>query len=283
LTWADVSAVAEGSWTRAQDTFLRQLYELTMARLSGEIGEVHEPAQYRRRIMKQLARQSIDEEALQKFVESLPAYYLTSTPPDLVRLHMHFAEKAIAGEATVEIHHRADLGATEVTVCTLDAPKLLSRMLGVFYALDLSVAGIRACTTTTSTPVALDTITVSFSGKPVPPSTGAQLSVSLKDVIEGRKDVDDVLRLKGKDPTRTQQFLTTSFIEGSPSILEIRSPRGRGMPYRVSRLISEHGWNIVSARVGQWAGNATAAFYIQNPDGTGPTRAEISAVFPSSV
>ena len=39
------------------------------------------------------------------------------------------------------------------------------------------------------------------------------------------------------------------------------------MPYRVSRMISRQRWNIVSARVGQWAGNATAAFYLTGEEG----------------
>ena len=281
LTWADVSAVAEGSWTNAQDTFIRQLFELTTAHLSGEIGLVHEPAQYRRRLMKQLARQSLDEAAVQRFVESLPSYYLTSTPPDLVRLHMLFAEKAMAGESTVEIHHRADLSATELTVCTLDAPAILSKLLAVIYAYDLSVTGIRACTTMTAMPVALDTITVSFAGKPVPPSTSSQVSLAIKDVLENRRDADEILRAKGKDPERDQQIFTHNYVEASPAILEIRAPRGRGMPYRFSRRIAQQGWNIVSARVGQWAGNATGAFYLQNADGTVPSREEVALALSS--
>jgi [protein-PII] uridylyltransferase len=275
LTWADVSAVADGSWTNAQATFLRQLYELTSAQLTGEIGFIHEPAQYRRRLMKQLARQSLDESAVQSFVESLPSYYLTSTPPDLVRLHMHFAERAMAGESTVEIHHRADINATELTVCTLDAPALLSKLLAVIYAYDLSVTGIRACTTMTDRPVALDTLTVSFAGKPVPPSTGSQVSLRIKEVIEQNHDADEILRSRGKDPERHQEIFTHTYVEGSPAILEIRAPRGRGMPYRFSRLIAQQGWNVVSARVGQWAGNATGAFYLQNADGSVPTREEV--------
>jgi [protein-PII] uridylyltransferase len=47
------------------------------------------------------------------------------------------------------------------------------------------------------------------------------------------------------------------------------------MPYRFSRLIAQQGWNVVSARVGQWAGNATGAFYLQNADGSVPTREEV--------
>ena len=66
---------------------------------------------------------------------------------------------------------------------------------------------------------------------------------------------------------RKQQIIKHSFVEGSPGILEIRAPRGRGMPYRFSRLIADQGWNVISARVGQWAGSATAAFYLLGPKG----------------
>jgi [protein-PII] uridylyltransferase len=277
LTWADVNAVGPGAWTSAQDTFLRQLYEFSSARLQGEVGYSPDPSSYRRRLLRQLSGKHGDEVAVQAFVESLPAYYLTSTPPDLVRLHMHFAEKATAGEPTVEMFHRNDLNATEVTVCVLDAPALLSKLLGVFYAFDLSVTGIRACTTMTEPPVALDVFTVSFASRPVPPATCTQVSKAILDVVEGRKTTEDVLHSRGKDPWRDQQIFTYSFVEGTPGILEIRAPRGRGMPYRFSKLIAEQGWNVVSARVGQWAGNATAAFYLLKQDGSPLTRSEVEA------
>jgi [protein-PII] uridylyltransferase len=39
------------------------------------------------------------------------------------------------------------------------------------------------------------------------------------------------------------------------------------MPYRFSKLIAECGWNVVAARVGQWAGEGAAAFYVTHHDG----------------
>ena len=49
------------------------------------------------------------------------------------------------------------------------------------------------------------------------------------------------------------------------------------MPYRMARLLAGRGWNVVSARVGQWAGNAAAAFYVVKPDGTAISRDEVAA------
>jgi [protein-PII] uridylyltransferase len=275
LTWADVNAVGPAAWTPAQDTFLRELYTRTESHLSSESPSIPDPALYRQRLLRQLRSQATDPEQVQQFVESLPAYYLTSTPPDVIRLHMGFAQRAIEGKPSVELFHRSDLSATEITVCTMDAPRLLTRMLGVLYAYDLSVAGIRASTTATTPPVALDVFTVSFGGRPVPAATTKQVSAALLDVLEGRKDVATIMEARGKDPSRDQRIYTYTYVEGTPGILEIRSPRGRGMPYRFSRLIADQGWNVVSARVGQWAGSAAAAFYVLGPNGAPLSREEV--------
>ncbi|MGV3616852.1 MAG: HD domain-containing protein [Fimbriimonas sp.] len=277
LTWADVNAVSAGAWTPAQETFLRTLHARTEARLQGEVPGTPDPSLYRQRLLRQLRGKQEDEGAVQAFVGSLPAHYVVSTPPDVIRLHMGFAQQAIEGQPTVELFHRADLGATDFTVCSLDAPGLLSRLLGVFYAYDLSVAGIRASTTQTAPAVALDVFTVSFSGRPVPAATCKQVSSALLDVAEGRREVEDVLRSKGKDPFRKQRVFSYQFIEGTPSVLEIRAPRGRGMAFRFSQLIAEAGWNVVSARVGQWAGNAAAAFYLLDSNGNGLTKEQVDA------
>lgn len=284
LTWADVNGVSDSTWTPAQETFLRALYARTQARLQGEMSVPADPGVFRRRLRKQLRPGDTDEVAVQRFVESLPAHYLTSTPFDVIRVHLDLAGKAEQGEPSVEVFHRPDVGSTELTVCTRDEPGLLARVLGVFYAFDLSVAGIRACTTMTEPAVAVDVFSVNFGGRPVPVATARQVSAAILDVIKGNVDVGDLLRSKGKDPSRNQSVLQAVFHPAEaplPGILEIGAPRGRGLPYRLSRLIAAQGWNIVSARVGQWAGNATAAFYLLGPDGRSLTAPEVENVFSS--
>ncbi len=276
LTYSDIRAVSEDTWTPAQETFLRELHERTIARFSANEPITPDLSVHRNRLLRQL-RGKEDGEAIQAFLNTLPAYYLTSTPPDVVRLHLEYAKRASEGIPTVEAFHRPDLGATEVTVCTQDIPGLLSRLLGVFYALDLSVAGIRACTTSSEPPVAVDVFIVSFGGRPVPLATANQLTQAILDVVQHKRNVQDLLLQKGKDPTRKQKVFSYNYIEGTPGILEIQSQRGRGMPFRFSRLIADRGWNVVSARVGQWAGNATAAFYILGDEGRAITREEVDA------
>lgn len=160
------------------------------------------------------------------------------------------------------------MGCTEVTVCCADAPGLLSRILGVLYALELSIVAIRASTTASASPVALDTITVSFGGRPVPRATASRLVRTMRAVLTGSESVEDVMRAAKKDPDRPQNVMTVHYVGGDPAIVEIQAPRGRGMAYRLARQLSAHGINILSARVGQWAGSGTAAFYVTASDGS---------------
>jgi [protein-PII] uridylyltransferase len=269
LTWADISSVTESAWTPALEHFLQELHEKVALVLEGDYVLEADPTTVRQRLVRQLRQQTIDESAVQEFVNSLPSHYLTSTAPDDVRLHMLMAEKARQGQPTVQFRHRPEVAQSEITVCGMDRRGLLHDLLGVIYAFDLSVAGIRACTTDDAIEghlgVALDVFHVSFGGKCVPMATCQQVEKELVSVLCGEQTGDQVLVRRGKDPQREQELYSFTFVDGRPGIIEIRAPRGRGLPYRLARQISHQGWNILSARVGQWAGNAAAAFYVLGP------------------
>lgn len=274
LSYADVRAVAPDVWTPAQDAFLRELHERTSMILS-PTGAPSPPQARRARLIRELGAQASPEE-VQAFVAGLPVHYLNSTPFELVRMHIGMVAKAREGQILIDIAQRPDLSATDFTISCLDAPGLLSKILGTFYALDLRVQGIRACTTP-GVPVALDVFTVNFNGRPVPTATASETSSALQSVLCGERSLEALVRDRGKDPDRRQQVLSYRYIEGLPGILEIRAPRGRGLPFRLSRLVAQHGWNIQSARLGQWADNASAALYLTKGDGTALPEREVEA------
>jgi [protein-PII] uridylyltransferase len=278
LTWADTRSVGEGVWTPAQEHMLEELHARVVQVLDGDAPSAPDPAMYRRRLLRELRHEDIPESEVKEFVESLPAHYLISTPPEVVRLHIGFERRARAGESIVSFHHEPELGSTELTVCAPDAAGLLSKVLGVLYAFDVSLHGIRASTTRTDKPVAVDQFATSFGERPIPPGTCRELAVSLKRVIEGEEDVSELLRRRGKDPERLQRSFTFTYLPGTPGIMEVRAPRGKGMAYRFCNLITKAGWNIVSARVGQWAGRGAAAFYILGPEDRELSREEVEAV-----
>lgn len=280
LTWADTRSVAEGAWTPAQEAFLGDLYSQTSSLLAGDSGADLDARLFRHRARKRLERHDIPESDLAEFVDSLPAHYLLGTPADRIHDHFEFARRAKAGKTIVETEHRDDLDATQVTICCRDAPGLLSRVLGVFYAHDVSPLALRACTTIGEA-IALDVFTVSFGGKSLPVATARALTETLQDVLSGNRSVEEVLSQAGKEAMREQRLLQYSFHPGSPGILEFRAPRGRGMAYRLSRMITARGWNILAARVGQWAGQGAAAFYVERADHSPLSTEEVESAFAS--
>lgn len=283
LTYADVKAVAPDVWTPAMDTFLRQLYERTLARLEADRPASSDLEGYRRRLVRRLNESPVDAAATERFVAAMPADYLAGTPAELVAVHLDYARRAAQGEPTVEAHPRSDLGATELTVVCQDSPGLLSRLLAVLYANDLGIVALRARTAQSSPPVVLDSFVASFGGGPIPSATLRTVSEGLKAVAKGERDADEILRARGLDPHRRQELFRWNYVEGTPGILEVRARKGRGMPYRMARRLAALGWNVVSARVGQWAGNAGAAFYVTGPGGAAITREEVEAAFMDEV
>jgi UTP:GlnB (protein PII) uridylyltransferase len=141
-------------------------------------------------------------------------------------------------------------------------PGLLSRILGILYACDLSVNRARVASTTGENPIALDVISVAYQNNPLPTALSAYVADALRKCLNDESLAREMLVSHGKDPERAQAMFEYRFFEGELGILEIETPLGRGMPYRVARMLAEHGWNVHVARIGQWAGRAVARFYL---------------------
>lgn len=275
LTYADIHAVSADSWTPNQASLLIELHSRTTAFLEGEQSPKDQSA-YRVRLLRELRAEEIPDSEAASFLDRMPAHYLASALPSLVKLHLRYEQLARGGTPVVEFYDNPSLRTTELTVCCRDRLALLSAILGVIYAFDLSIHDIRACTTTSPAPIALDVFSVSFAGRPLPAATASHFKSALEEVLAGERGYEEVMIEKGKDPNGLQEHYAYTFLEGSPSILEVQAPRGRGMAYRFSRLLSRQGWNISAARVGQWAGRGSAAFYLSREDGRPISKGDVA-------
>lgn len=262
LTYCDIGAVSNESWSPTLDSYLRELFERTLAHLKDSESSSADPGKFIKRALKQSTGSK--PEAFSAFLESLPAHYLVSMPVEAADEHFAMYERAKKGIPTVSIQAQRASMTTELTVCVKDAPGLLSMVLAAIYAHDLNIEFLRAHTTTDG--IAIDSFAITYGQKAVPESAMNQLDASLTRLLEGTQKVDDLLRQHNRDPDRKQESAKYKYIDGMPGILEVQAPKGKGMAFRISRFIAEQGWDICGARVGQWAGDASAAFYITLPD-----------------
>ncbi|MCC6686880.1 MAG: HD domain-containing protein [Fimbriimonadaceae bacterium] len=279
LTWADSNAVGPGIWTSAQDGFLQELCERAENAMRSESPPIADAEVARSMLRRSLKHGQHSETEVQAFLQIMPAHYVLSTSPDDVLAHLELAAMAQRGQIVVAFSPNAKLGATDLTLAAPDQPGLLSRALGLIYALDISVIGLRASTTSGAQPIALDVFTLSFGGGPVPPSTGSALKQHLLSHLDSDDAILEILRERGKtiDVKPGEAALVYHF--GHPGLLEIRGKRGRGMAYRLSRIIAREGWNVLGARVGQWAGQSTASFTLTGPGGADLMAEDIRRAF----
>ena len=123
----------------------------------------------------------------------------------------------------------------------------------------------------------------------ITPASGAHAQTDYYNLDRGRPlRVEDALvieLLEKKGKTMDFDFSETviQYLPGDPGILEVRARRGRGLAYRISRHIADQGWNILGARVGQWAGQSTASFTLAGPNGRQLEPEEVSKAFSPKV
>ncbi len=270
LTAADMMAVNDVTWNAMHESNMRDLYTRTRAILESAQPTIapSDSEEVRVRVIKRLKNVPDVDEKLARIVNEVPGDFLISTPIEVIAEQLEWIEAAKIGRTTINVTPRADFSGSDITVITPDRSGLLSSILGVIYANDLSLSSVKAATTLDKNPIAIDTFSVAIGGKPIARANEIALRQSLLSVLEGKQSVDEVLRQHHKDPSRRQESFTLSTVSGHPLILEFSAPRGRGLAYRLSRLIAESGWSVVSARVGQWAGRGAVAFYITGAEGS---------------
>lgn len=267
LTYCDVNAVNPEIWTPMQQQLLIELFRKTLHILQSNSNESQDEQVVRRKILRNLQRTHLSDKELEPFLDSLPAHYLLSTDSETTALHFEYVQQAKTGEIVVAFQDYPKLRITDITVAAPDTPGALTAILGVLYAYDLTLVGLRASTTNDAQPILLDTFTVTSSKREVPHAIANRVSNAIESVLKDG-NLDQLLSSMGKDPVRKQEFLKVNIINQEPAIIEIQAPRGRGLAFRLARVIAELELNIVGARVGQWAAAGSAAFYVQPRPGT---------------
>lgn len=267
LTLADIAAVSSDALTQQFQVALKDLYEKTRS-VIGEEDLPTDPAIFRSAALER-SRKGEDTEDVTNYLEMMPTHYLVGTPRQRFSIHAEYVEKARMGETTIVFENNAEAGTTDITVCCADLkqPGLLSRMLGVLFAHDLTVHGVRAASTNEDNPIALDQLTVSYRGGVVPKQLGASITSALRKYLSDKEELESFIRKHHKDADQPQKLLKYRLFPGDPAILEIETPIGMGMPYRVTKMLAHFGWSVYVARMGQWAGRAVARFYLVDPNG----------------
>lgn len=289
LTYADTAAVGAGVWTDLQGRLLAELYGRAEALMSAPPAEdgglPPAPAldlkRQRERIRKGLAQHNLPTDIILEHTRNLPAQYLLNTPLEDMYLHIAMISRLRETfEPAIDFKHEYGADYTELTLCAYDDPKpgLLAKITGVLYALDVNLHTAQVFTREASVRIAIDTLWIDYRGKPLSPHKRGELSESLRRVLLGEVGIGELLQSR-KKPLKEQAIYAAKLDENASerfSLLEVSAPDETGVVYRLSRAVSDLGWNIHAARLSVWGSRARDAFYVTDRDAEKVPAADVS-------
>lgn len=281
LTYADTRAVGQGVWTQVKGRFLRDLWRRAMAVLSEEepIGfDDAALARARRRLMKDLSFENLPESEVAEHIRAMPPNYLLNHDLTQIALHIGFVRQVRQGQPVVDFHDDRDATYTELTVCAFDDPMpgLLAKIARVLYVAELNVHSAQVITRETETDrIAMDTFWVDYRGRQVSAAKRREISSKLLAVLTGAEPppapkqrprfwATGRASLRGLSDTAKSLSIRSirNDLSDTLTVIETSGPDRLGALAYASEAFSRLGWDIRSARVSTWQGEAVGSFYV---------------------
>jgi len=296
-TYCDARSTSTSLWNGYKDTLHRQLFELTLERLT--LGADVE-ARRRERIemtRQQLIAQSVpgvSPEEIDAHFHLLPERYFIQTDAPEITLHIQMVNRLLhsihttnsVGSLRPVIEWKDDLNRslTTVHIVTWDRAGLFYKLAGALGTAGLSILSARI--TTRSDHIAIDTFHVVEPGRGLVQSQAARdtFARSVEEALVSDKDLLPAITAQAQKYalarfTTENQDLQASFppivevyheISLARIIVEIQARDQIGLLHRLAKTISDHGFDITFARINTERGLALDTFYIEPADAAAP-------------
>ena len=302
LTYADTRAVGSGVWTQVKGRFLRDLWRRSAAVLSDE-----EPVGYdeatlaraRRRLLKDLSLGNLSEAEVAEHIQSIPPQYLLNQSLREIALHIGFIRRLREGQPVIDFMDEPEATYTEMTVCTYDDPRpgLLAKIAGVLYAADVNIHSAQVVTRVRAEEhIALDTLWIDYHGRQLAPGKRREVVTTLQEVLTGAHTVQEILTRRKERSHRSRGPSYVPFVpltirsvrndlSDTYSVVEAVGPDVPGTFYKVADALSRLGWDIGSARVSAFQGEARCSFYVLGARNRRETEAReaLTAILPGPI
>lgn len=255
----------------------------------------------RERLRRELRHLPFNDATLAKLTNGLPAGYVLNTPLPTIATHLKFLDQLPKEKLIVDFYADDRNAFTEMTIVTYDdaEPGVLSKICGVVNAIgaeiltahvftlrhvDTSTRRIAAVsdadgmesndTTTASKPrkakaaardIVLDRLHLVYKGRALPESRCARLAATLREVLVGRKSVEEVLKVAGKETNSSispERIGARNDLSDEHTVITLVNDNVPGLLYRTTRVLAALGLDIHTAKITTWAGRAEDAFYV---------------------
>jgi [protein-PII] uridylyltransferase len=272
LTFADMRAVGPGVMTGWQAAVLWQLYQRTLARLTGGKLERPTPGALAARVGAALKGEA-PVQTVRAHLAMMSGRYLASTGAERIAEHLRLIRELDGAPLAIELFQHPDLGFSDLVVAARDQPGLFAIIAGTLAAHAVNIASAQIHTRADG--VAIDTFQVSDpEGQAVTASASwGRVLDDLRAVVRGDRGVEDLLSARQnarKAPPGIEappRVTISNHLSDTYTVIEITCPDRVGLLYLITRTLSEADLDIASARIATEIDKALDTFYVTDSQG----------------
>jgi [protein-PII] uridylyltransferase len=289
-TYCDARGTSTDLWNEYKDMLHTQLFEKTLEQLGDQEAlkkqNLTKNVRIKTAIFKKLS--DLPREEIETHFNLLPDHYLTRNNVEEIVLHLKMinqllkqvveGDSAEALKPVVHWQNDLNLSMTVVNIVTIDRAKLFYKLAGAFKLAGFNIISSQALSRKDN--ITIDTFYVYEPQKGIVPNKTTQqiFNKYLEDTLVHGKDLlDDIIAYTKqtnkpsllRQPRKLHSLFSPSInFYNEPSlrqtIVEVKTQDRMGILYHLAKTISDHGFDIVFARITTEHGMAVDTFHIKN-------------------
>ncbi|MBL1213557.1 MAG: HD domain-containing protein [Ignavibacteriae bacterium] len=269
LTYADLSAVSPAVWTHWKSDLLAELFRkskyMIEDRISGE-ELLHATT------ADVIVQGASENNSFQEHIESINDLgYAQHYSEDEINLHINEIEKG----SKISVFFKEGTGFTNITIISVDAPSLLSRLCGALSINDLNIHSAQIFTRDDGIVIDSFSVTDFRTHKPIEPSRYESIELSLMNTLDEERQIIKEFnkakskwwRLESKLFKRKGKVKIEFEKHEKYTIIDVFSPDRLGLLFTITKKMNELGLVIHLAKISTKADDVVDAFYTLYRDG----------------
>lgn len=275
LTWADIRAVGTDTWTDWRGGLLTSLYEKTLNILTSREDSQdvvrRRVADVRKAILHRMKSQ-IDENQLEKFLESIsPRYVLAHTDAEIYD-HFHFIMGHDDSKLSFMEKEIPDSSVSDLFIYTMNNPRIVPLATGVMLALEINILAMEFFMLSDGHVFIKMRVQTKYKESLRKEHLVPTLERYLNDVFTGKNKVEDLIQRRQRaefmvrrpiQRARTQ-ILVDNDVSAYYTVIDVFAHDRLGLLYDIVKCLVTNGCYVEVSKISTKVEQVVDSFYVKD-------------------